>query len=189
MEELKTKFKVQKLRTYNFKTKAGNNYVSEMFKVDKGVYKFKTTLNNKPVAEEKDLELKTALILEAHIREVIKKYEKDAGVEEVEEPRLSDEEVQNIEDREDILDIPKLEEVEEDDEDKELAEFSEELVDLDEKEMKEAIAENLGDEEEDVADSDEVLRDEYEKSTGKKAIYRGKVTKGFLKWKKALNNK
>ena len=82
----------QKLRTYHYKTDHGE-YVSDMTKTDVGVYNYKTTLNNKLIYHETNLKLKTALMLEEHIRSVIKRYEKEVGVEtpEVEETEETEE--------------------------------------------------------------------------------------------------
>jgi len=61
-----------KLRTFKCKIK-NRDYISEMFKINKRTYNYTTTLDGKVIAHEENLEMETAVILEDHIKEIIKK--------------------------------------------------------------------------------------------------------------------
>lgn len=76
--------KMEVLKSYKYETKLGN-YVSERFKVDKGIYDFIIYLDNEIITEEKNVLVKTGRDLEKHIRKVIKNYEKDLETEKIDE--------------------------------------------------------------------------------------------------------
>lgn len=134
------------LTNYNYETKVGN-YVSERFKVSKGVYDFTIYLDGESITEEKGVLVKTGRELEKYIRKVIKEYEKNLETEKVDET----EETTESEDMEEAIKevveeameesnnkIPKLEEVmdtifDEELETEEIEEVKEDLEDVSQK--------------------------------------------------------
>lgn len=163
---------LQKLRTYNYK--AGNGiYVSEMWKVNKGIYNYETVLDKKTIAQGKNLGIKTALKLESHIREVIKNYEKTGET-------VSEEmEIEEAKDEVEMQDA--IDELNGDDE--------EEVVEeVDEDEDWEEDEEDVEDEEEALEEENDEkeLQAEFEKETGKSALTtRGTLRKDYTKWKES----
>lgn len=114
---------MEKLKNYHYKTDIAN-YITERFKIDKGVYNIKIKLEKEVIIEEENLEYKTGRDLEKYIRQAIKNYEKDAEteVEEEEDEDLEEDEEEDMEDAiNDVLD-------EEDEEDEEESEDDEQKI-------------------------------------------------------------
>ena len=67
---------MEKLKNYHYKIDI-RNYITERFKIDKGVYNIKITLGKEVIIEEENLEYKNGKLLEKYIRKIIENYEKD----------------------------------------------------------------------------------------------------------------
>lgn len=128
------------LKSYKYTTKLGD-YVSERFKVDKGIYDFTIYLDNEIIAEEKNVTVKTGRELEKYIRKVIKEHEKDLEEEKVDETEESTE-------SEDMEEAIKQVLIEEDLKEEEIEEVKEDLEDA----IEEVLEEEIEEIEEDLED-------------------------------------
>ncbi len=122
---------MEKLTNYKFKTEIGE-YVSERFKVDKGVYGYKISSNTELIEEKKDVKIKNGKDLNKRIRKIIKEYEENLEdpLAELEEKGIElDEKLEESEMEEAIEEnlTGETEVIEEIDAEEEVEEFEEEL--------------------------------------------------------------